>query len=72
MPSFPYGWCLNNFLGNDVVVISWDFSMNEPGGVADSFEAYVRHGMMMDHRPMLIVKDTSIRIANERRQLLQR
>jgi hypothetical protein len=29
IPSFPYGWCLGNFLGEDVSVVSWDFSMNE-------------------------------------------
>lgn len=29
IPSFPYGWCLKNFLGEDSDVVSWDFSMNE-------------------------------------------
>jgi hypothetical protein len=29
VPSFPYGWCLKNFLGEDSDAVSWDFSMNE-------------------------------------------
>ena len=72
VPSFPYGWCLNSFLGDDADVISWDFSMNEPGGVADGLEAYMRHGLSMDRRPMLIVKDASVSIAAERRKLVQK
>jgi hypothetical protein len=32
--SFPYGWCLKNFLGEDSDAVSWDFSMNE-GDSAD-------------------------------------
>ena len=49
IPSFPYGWCLHNFLGsNGVDVISWDFSMNEKELVV--FEAYVRHSMMLNQQ----------------------
>lgn len=72
VPSFPYGWCLNNFLGEDADVVSWDFSMNEAGGVADGLEAYLRHTIAMKKQPMLIVKDTSASIAGERRELLQK
>ena len=72
VPSFPYGWCLDNFLGDDADVISWDYSMNEAGGVADGLEAYLRRGLSMDRQPMLIVKDTSIGIAKDRYDLLQR
>ncbi|KAL7551664.1 hypothetical protein ACHAWF_014848 [Thalassiosira exigua] len=71
VPSFPYGWCLESFLGDDVDVFSWDFSMNEAGGVADGLEAYLRQGLAMKRQPMLIVKDTGIDIAQERYQLLQ-
>ena len=71
VPSFPYGWCLNNFLGEDADVISWDYSMNEAGGVADGLEAYIRQGLSMKRRPMLIVKDTSRSIAQERYDLLR-
>ena len=72
VPSFPYGWCLDNFLGDDVDVISWDYSMNEAGGIADGLEAYIRHGLSMKRQPMLIVKDTSTTIAQDRYDLIQR
>ena len=71
VPSFPYGWCFDSFLGDDVDVISWDYSMNEAGGVADGLEAYIRQGLSMKRQPMLIVKDTSTSIAQERYDLLQ-
>jgi len=71
VPSFPYGWCLDNFMGDDADVISWDYSMNEAGGVADGLEAYMRHGLSMKRRPMLIVKDTSIHFARDRYDLVQ-
>ncbi|GAX11024.1 hypothetical protein FisN_2Lh553 [Fistulifera solaris] len=69
-PSFPYGWCLPNFLGSDADVVSWDFSMNEAGGDPSGLEAYIRHLLQMPHRPKLIVKDTHM--ATERRNLLQK
>lgn len=31
IPSFPFGLCLKNELGSNADVVSWDFSMNEPG-----------------------------------------
>jgi len=71
VPSFPYGWCLENFLGEDVDVISWDFSMNEAGGVPNGLEAYIRHAMTLRRKPMMIVKDTGRNIAARRRELLQ-
>jgi len=71
VPSFPYGWCLDSFLGDDADVISWDYSMNEAGGVSDGLEAYIRQGLSMKRQPMLIVKDTSTSIAQERYDLLQ-
>ena len=46
--------------------------MNEAGGVADGLEAYIRRGLSMKRQPMLIVKDTSINIAQERYDLIQR
>lgn len=72
VPSFPYGWCLDNFLGEDADVISWDYSMNEAGGAADGLEAYLHHGLSMNKQPMLIVKDTSTSIAQKRYDLIQR
>ena len=42
IPSFPYGWCLSNFLGEDSDLVSWDYSMNE-GNDATGLESYIRH-----------------------------
>ena len=69
IPSFPYGWCMENFWGRDADVVSWDYSMNEAGGVPEGLEAYVRHTMMLDRSPKLIVKDTHM--AEARRDVLQ-
>ncbi|GKZ00042.1 hypothetical protein MPSEU_000957600 [Mayamaea pseudoterrestris] len=69
-PSFPYGWCLNEFMGTDADVISWDFGMNEAGGDPVGLEAYIRQVLtQLPQRPMLIVKDTPL--ATQRRELLQ-
>mmetsp|Transcript_8065 Transcript_8065/g.9305 ORF Transcript_8065/g.9305 Transcript_8065/m.9305 type:complete len:712 (+) Transcript_8065:60-2195(+) len=57
IPSFPYGWCLPNFLGDDSDVISWDYGMNEGNG-AEAFEAYLRQGVSnLSKRPMMILLD---------------
>lgn len=61
IPSFPYGFCMEHFLGPTPDVISWDFSMNEMG--ADNtavLEAYIRHSQhqLSATRPMLISLDT--------------
>ena len=68
-PSFPYGFCKKNHWGEDSDVVSWDFSMNEAGGIAEGLEAYLRHTMTLAHRPKLIVKDTFT--AEKRRALLK-
>ena len=70
-PAFPYGWCMTNFWGPTPDVVSWDYSMNEAGGVPEGLEAYVRH-VLNTYRgnvPKLIVKD-SFQTAGPRRQLL--
>ena len=69
-PAFPYGWCLDHFLGTSPDVISWDYAMNEAGGVPEGLEAYVRHTLSRwNHpRPKLIVKDTHM--AYQRRNIL--
>lgn len=69
-PSFPYGWCLPNFLGADADVVSWDFSMNEAGDSTGGIEAYLRHALQLRNKPMLIVKDTHTAV--HRRDLIQR
>ena len=66
IPSFPYGFCLQHFLGNDADTISWDYSMNEGNG-ATILEAYIRQGLALPHHPMLILLDTN----NERCDTLQ-
>jgi hypothetical protein len=67
-PAFPYGWCLSNFLGESPDVISWDYSMNEAGGVPAGMEAYLRHALTLPRRPKLLVKDAFM--ATQRRNLL--
>ncbi|KAL3934684.1 MAG: hypothetical protein SGBAC_009655 [Bacillariaceae sp.] len=71
-PSFPYAFCFESFLGPNPDVISWDYSMNEAGGVPEGLEAYVRH-MITTYSgdmpvPKLIVKDTHM--ATMRRRVL--
>lgn len=57
IPSFPYGWCLPNFLGDDSDIISWDYGMNEGNG-AEALEAYLRQGVRnLSKRPMMIILD---------------
>lgn len=72
VPSFPYGWCLNNFLGDDPDVVSWGFAMNEAnddGGLAEGLEAYLRRVVVMKRSPMLLVEDAHTAVP--RRQMLQ-
>jgi hypothetical protein len=72
VPAFPYGWCMTNFWGDQPDVVSWDYSMNEAGGVPQGMEAYVRHVLTQfpttQRPPKLIVKDTHM--ATQRRDLL--
>lgn len=60
IPSFPYGFCLEHFLGTDPDVISWDYSMNEAPKDASVLEAWVRQAtQQLPHRPMLILLDSN-------------
>jgi len=70
VPSFPYGWCLENFWGTQPDVVSWDYSMNEAGGITEGLEAYLRHVLELPSRPKLLVKDTHL--ASARRDLLRK
>jgi len=64
IPSFPYGFCLPNFLGADSDVVSWDYGMNEGNG-AEAFEAYVRQSVAtLPKRPMMIILDTKSKRVN--------
>jgi len=54
IPSFPYGWCLSNFLGKDADLVSWDYGMNEGNG-ALGLESYVRQSLLMPKSPPLFV-----------------
>ena len=68
IPSFPYGFCLEHFLGSDPDVISWDYSMNEGKRDASVLEAFVRQASrQLPNKPMMIVLDTS----EKRMQLLK-
>jgi len=60
IPSFPYGFCFEHFLGDDANVISWDYSMNEGKG-ASVLESYLRQSQsqLRRQRPMVIVLDTN-------------
>lgn len=58
IPSFPYGFCMKHFLGDDADVISWDYSMNEGKG-ATVLESYIRHGLALPHQPMILLLDTT-------------
>jgi len=78
VPSFPYGWCFENFwqlASERIDVVSWDYSMNEAGGISEGIEAYVRQIYATTNHeekktmPLIIVKDTHL--AKERRNLLQ-
>jgi hypothetical protein len=61
IPSFPYGFCFEHFLGRDADVISWDYSMNEGQGAA-VLESYLRQSQhQLPNRPMLILLDTNKR-----------
>jgi hypothetical protein len=71
-PSFPYGWCLTNFLGKSPDVVSWDFAMNEAGGDPMGLEAWLRRIWHdFGHTrvpPQLIIRDTHL--ATDRQLLL--
>lgn len=54
IPSFPYGWCLPNFLGDDADAVSWDYGMNEGRGAA-GLESYVRQSLMMPKSPPMFI-----------------
>jgi hypothetical protein len=41
IPSLPYRFCLEHFLGTDPDVISWDYSMNEGPWAASVLEAFL-------------------------------
>eukprot|EP00536_Pseudo-nitzschia_multiseries_P011318 jgi/Psemu1/205495/e_gw1.378.64.1 len=67
IPSFPYGFCLDHFLGSDPDVISWDYSMNEKAKDASVLEAFLRQATkQLPKRPMVIMMDTN---ANRMRTL---
>ena len=66
IPSFPYGWCLEHFMGDDADVVSWDYGMNEGKGAA-VLESYVRQALQLPKKPMFIMLDGNA----ERSKLLE-
>ena len=61
IPSYPYGFCLEHFLGTDPDVISWDYSMNEGGRDASVLEAFVRQATQQDLVPSRIPTRSQLR-----------
>lgn len=60
IPSFPYGFCMEHFLGKDPDVISWDYSMNEGAKDSSVLEAFIRQSTkQLPKRPMIIMLDTN-------------
>lgn len=58
IPSFPYGFCLDHFLGADPDVIGWDYSMNEGPRDSSVLEAFIRQAsQQLRKRPMIIMLD---------------
>ncbi|KAL7443652.1 hypothetical protein ACHAXH_009511 [Discostella pseudostelligera] len=68
IPSFPYGWCLRNFLGEDADLVSWDYGMNEGNG-ASGLESYVRQSLALPKSPLFVLLDIKTR---PRLDILQR
>ena len=60
IPSFPYSFCLEHFLGSDPDVVSWDYLMNEQGKDPSIFEAFVRQVTnQLPKKPMVIMVETN-------------
>lgn len=60
IPSFPYAFCLDHFLGTDPDVVSWDYLMNEQGKDPSIFEAFVRQVTnQLPKKPMVIMVETN-------------
>mmetsp|Transcript_61880 Transcript_61880/g.73334 ORF Transcript_61880/g.73334 Transcript_61880/m.73334 type:complete len:628 (-) Transcript_61880:90-1973(-) len=58
IPSFPYGWCLKNFLLPNPSVVNWDYGMNERNSI-QGLESYIRHAVSsFTEKPILIVLDS--------------
>jgi hypothetical protein len=68
--SFPYGWCLNSFMGEEADVVSWDSSFMNRADTNAAFEAYLRRVVAMESAPMLIVREGAY--SEARRQILQK
>jgi len=72
--SFPYGWCLNNYLGVEANVVSWDVGMNGRQDSIGAFEGFLRNVMVMNleekEKPMVVVREASG--IGTRRELLQK
>ena len=60
IPSFPYAFCLDHFLGTDPDVVSWDYLMNEQGKDPSIFEAFLRQvTAQLPKKPMVIMVETN-------------
>lgn len=68
--TFPYGFCMKNFLGEDVDVVSWDPEMTSRGDTMVTFEAYLRNSIAMQRSPMMIMREYAY--TETRRTLVQK
>ena len=68
--SFPYGWCLDNFMGENVDVVSWDGSLLNRGDTDAAFESYLRRLISMESSPKLIIRESVY--SESKRQIIQR
>ena len=51
---FPYTWCLSEYIGSDVDLISWDFGPTTP----QDLEIWIRAIMALEHKPMVLFRDS--------------
>ncbi len=68
--SFPYGWCLENFMGEEVDIVSWDSSLMNRADTDAAFESYVRRVASMKSSPLLIIREGAY--SESRRKILQK
>ena len=61
-PSFPLGWCMPEVFGPSPTLVSWQFSMNEPGNRCNlASEYYTRKAIELPSQPLLLIVDENAR-----------
>ena len=67
IPSFPYGWCMENYYGLESDAISWEFTLNE-ARQSDLFEAFLRYSTSLPNSPMLLINDGRFDVSGVKRR----